>query len=453
MPKVLDITVPEDSDGLREVLTNRSSLRVLLGDPDGFVDFVNKYSKTFAQRDPDIKHQINSQTEAFLVDWLQRNESKITASEAKRTMFGNARVHKGSAYNSTAIGAQFDNSFNSTSELFTAVQKKQLASPSMAESLSRMQNAASSLKPSDGGFLIPETFRAEMLRVALESSVVRSRARVVPMDSLTLAFPAVDATSNATSVYGGIAGGWTEEGATLTASQPSFSRVGLRAYKLCLYVDVPNELIADSKPAFNTFMQEVFPEAYAWFEDVAFTVGGGVGEPLGYLQAPCAVAPTRSTTVAGNNVEWVDIVNMYARFLPSSMGRGVWTISQDVLPSLLTMEVSSGSGAVMLGGGSFPSGASLPPMSMLGMPIVVSEKCSTVGTIGDINLCDFGYYLIGDRQAMTMRESSDYKFAEDLTSFRVIGRVDGRPWLQSAITPQNGSENTLSPFVQLTTAP
>jgi hypothetical protein len=38
-----------------------------------------------------------------------------------------------------------------------------------------------------------------------------------------------------------------------------------------------------------------------------------------------------------------------------------------------------------------------------------------------------------------------------VTAFRVIERVDGRPWLQSAITPQNNGA-TLSPFVKLAAA-
>ena len=44
--------------------------------------------------------------------------------------------------------------------------------------------------------------------------------------------------------------------------------------------------------------------------------------------------------------------------------------------------------------------------------------------------------------------SSGVKFANDITAYRVIERVDGRGWLQSAITPNKGT-NTLSPFVTL----
>ena len=46
--------------------------------------------------------------------------------------------------------------------------------------------------------------------------------------------------------------------------------------------------------------------------------------------------------------------------------------------------------------------------------------------------------------------SAHAQFTTDQTVYRIIERVDGRPWLQSAITPNQGS-NTLSPFVTLQT--
>src|SRR3546814_14224852 len=57
-------------------------------------------------------------------------------------------------------------------------------------------------------------------------------------------------------------------------------------------------------------------------------------------------------------------------------------------------------------------------------------------------------YLIGDRQMMTVDSSEHVKFTSDKTTYRVIQRNDGRPWVESALTPTNKSA-TLSPFVQL----
>jgi hypothetical protein len=49
---------------------------------------------------------------------------------------------------------------------------------------------------------------------------------------------------------------------------------------------------------------------------------------------------------------------------------------------------------------------------------------------------------------MTAASSTEWKFGNDQTAYRIIQRVDGRPWIQSAITPAN-SGPALSPFVQL----
>jgi HK97 family phage major capsid protein len=449
------IAIPQTGEELREMLTDRKVMAQLIREPELMGEFIENSVNARLKRDPSISAQVNEQTEAFMIEWLRENGMKNDSSIARRLNLDSpnmrARVRPNTLYNKNALGAKHDAFFNAPSDFFYAISDHVHKDTELSKRLGVLKNDLSSVKPSDGGYLIPEILRAELLRVALESAIVRSRARVIPMDSLTVPFPTVDSTSNVSSVYGGVIGYWTEEGATLTASQPRFGRVELRANKLVLYTEVPNELMQDAKPSMEAFINDIFPEAISWFEDVAFFVGGGVGEPLGFLNAPSAISVTRSTTVAGTNVEWVDIVNMYARMLPQSLSRAVWVVSPDVLPSLLTMTVANGTNAVLLGGGGFASGSVAPPMSILGIPMIVSEKARAVGTAGDINLVDFGFYLIGDRQAMSARQSEEFKFDEDVTAFRVIERLDGRPWLNSAITPQNNG-STLSPFVKLTTS-
>jgi HK97 family phage major capsid protein len=259
----------------------------------------------------------------------------------------------------------------------------------------------------------------------------------------------IDSTSNASSVYGGIVGYWTEEGGSLTDSAPKFGRINLQAKKLTVYSEIPNELFSDSIISLQTFMNESYPEAVSWFEDVAFTSGSGVGEPLGFLNAPAAISVAKESGQPAGTIVWENIVKAYSRMLPSSINRAVWVAHIDTFAELATMALSVGTGgsAVWIGNG---QGADSPPMTILGRPVVFTEKVSSVGTAGDINFVDFGYYLIGDRQAMQAETSSHYQFGNDKTALRVIERVDGRPWIQSAITPQTGS-NTLSPFVKVAT--
>jgi HK97 family phage major capsid protein len=91
-----------------------------------------------------------------------------------------------------------------------------------------------------------------------------------------------------------------------------------------------------------------------------------------------------------------------------------------------------------------------PPATLLGRPIYFTEKCKALGTAGDIILADLSYYLIGDRQKLTMATSQHVRFTTDETAWRFVERVDGQPWVDAKFQPANGS--TLSPFVTLYTA-
>lgn len=449
------IAVPDSADALRDTLLDRNKMKDLLADPVEFADFMEKSVNARLSRDPGVLDQVNDQTEKFMRNWLRENS--ISDSMAKRLNLDNpntraAHMRPQAIYNNNALGAKYNDMFGSVAEFLMAISPRTEKDAKLSQKLLTLQNTMSSIKPSDGGFLIPEVLRAEILRVSLETAVVRSRARVIPMDSLTVPFPAVDSTSNVSSVYGGVIGYWTEEGATLTASQPRFGRVELRAQKLTIYTEIPNELAYDAIPALNAFMGEMFPEAIAWFEDVGFFVGRGTGEPLGFLNAPASISITRSTAGTAN-IDWSDLVNMYSRMLPQSLNRAIWIVSPDALPDLYRMrfpdDTSTNVAPALIGNGFGAQGADTPPMSILGRPVIVSEKAKALGTSGDINFVDFSFYLVGDRQAMSARQSEDFRFQNDVTAYRVTQRVDGRPWLLSAITPQNNSSNSLSAFVKL----
>ena len=296
----------------------------------------------------------------------------------------------------------------------------------------------------DGGYLIPEALRAQLLNVPLESVVVRPRAFLVPMETLTVPFPTIDDVSHATNVFGGVTGNWTAENVAITESQPTFGRTVLTAHKLAIYTEVPNELFQDSIISLEAFLNQIFPQALGYFEDDGFLVGNGAGRPLGALSTSntALVTSTRDTTGA---VVWEDCVNMYARMLPTSLGSAVWVINQEVFPQLATMALTVGTGgsAVWLA-----NGVGGPPATILGRPVIITEKVPALGSQADISFVDFRQYLLGDRQTVTMMTSPHFKFQQDQTAIRATERVDGQPWMRSALTPRNGT-NTLSPYVAL----
>lgn len=439
--------------------TAPAELESMLGDPGQiqdlfkngqFGEFVTNYARNVVNKDAELITQVREETQRVVAEFLKENGQEDIRRVNLDPMTGPVMQSKSKLYNAKAPGAALDKEFENSADFFRTIwhhADSLQEGPAIKARLDRarkVQNAYSSSVPQDGGFLIPETLRAELLSVALEHSVVRPRARTIPMETLRVPIPAIDSSSNVSSVFGGIVCYWTEEGAALTESQASFARVILEAKKLTGYAEIPNELVSDAT-AFGAFFDQTFPQAMAWYEDDAFMNGSGVGEPLGFLNASAAVVVAEETDQAANTVKWENIVKMYARMLPSSLANAVWIVSPDTFPALATMALNVGTGgsAIWLN-----NGVSGPPMTILGRPVIVSEKVPALGSVGDINFVDLSYYLIGDRQVMQAQSSPHYKFANDKTAFRIIERVDGRPWLQSAITPKNNGA-TLSPFVKL----
>ncbi|GAA2209326.1 hypothetical protein GCM10009850_047840 [Nonomuraea monospora] len=435
-------TIPASATDLEEMLADgRVSAMFADGKPTAeFGEFIRAYAKALQEQGTELAAQVREETQRVLAEYLKEHGTE----QVNRLDLAPGKQVKAS---SSAPGTKVDALFNSQEDFLRAVWYRN-SDPSAVqaqEQIRAIRNSFGSTIPADGGFLIPETLRANLLQVALESAIVRPRATVIPMDSLRVPLPVVDDTSHASSVYGGMIGYWTEEAGALSDTSASFGRVVLEARKLTGYSEVPNELFQDSVVSFAAFLNQVWPQAIAFFEDSAFFSGTGAGEPLGFLNAPGAVAVAKESGQAADTIVWENIVKMYARMLPSSLGKAVWVANIDTFPELATMALSvgTGGGPVWLN-----NGVEGPPMTILGRPVIFTEKAEILGDAGDLNFVDFSYYLVGDRQAMSLETSPHYKFKNDQTAVRIIERVDGRPWLNSAITPQNGS-NTLSAYVKI----
>lgn len=436
--------IPANAADLEAALGDGETLKAL-DSPKKLSDWIGQYAQNTKAYDPEMGKQIENEVQKGLVAFLKENGASRLDLTPKDVVAVDRAARKAALHNPYAMGAPLDADYKSSAEYFATINPRNRSAEGNHEKREKLKNAFSSSVPSEGGFLIPERLRSELLRVSLETSITRPRARVIPMESLTVPFPAIDSTSNVSSVYGGIVAYWTEEGATLTASQASFQRIVLEAKKLTAYTEVPSELLADSAISFQSFIDEIFPEALGFYEDAAFISGTGVGEPLGWTLADAMVTVSKEAGQAADTIVWENIIKMYARMLPASLGRAVWVVSPDTFPELATMALTVGTGgsAVWL-----MDGTGKPRLNLLGCPVFISEKVSKLGDLGDINFVDLGYYLVGDRQVMSAKSSEEYKFGNDVTAFRIIQRLDGRPWLQSAITPKNNGAS-LSPFVKL----
>ena len=87
-----------------------------------------------------------------------------------------------------------------------------------------------------GGYLVPEEFRPELVRLAYRSSLMLPKVRVLPMASDKMNMIGV---SGATASWGAI-------NTQIVDSKLTFTQPSLTAEKLIGLSIVPNELLADS---------------------------------------------------------------------------------------------------------------------------------------------------------------------------------------------------------------
>jgi HK97 family phage major capsid protein len=300
-----------------------------------------------------------------------------------------------------------------------------------------------------GGYIVPPQFAEKIMGLMAEDTFIRPRAFVQPMTSASLQIPYLDITTaqaaGVSAFFGGMQAAWTAEAQTRQEYEPQFKQLELRPWELSAYSVSSNVLLQDAIGGFEKFLMVLFAKVIGWTEEYAFLQGNGVGKPLGMLNTSGPVIQvTRATS---GKISYADVANLMSRLLPSSLSRAVWVVHPYGLIDLVQLRDAAGRVVwVDAMGGAQQS----VPGYLFGRPVFISEKVPTYGTAGDLSLLDPGLYVIGDRMALEVAASEHVNFLKNQMTWRIVERVDGRPWIEKAITLADGS-STVSPFVTIAT--
>ena len=321
-----------------------------------------------------------------------------------------------------------------------------------------------------GGYTVPPQYMNELLTIAAEDGFIEQKAKVIPMNSRTAQWPMLDITTaqaRGTSPYfGGILAQWQPEAASISETEPQFRLTDWTAWDLVLYAVSSNQLLADNGIGLDALLTQLFGQAITWYKEYAFLQGSGAGAtmPLGITNSPATLAQTR---LVANRFLMADAASMMARLQIRSWSDACWIVHQSVIPQLILM-VDGGAGVGAFGSGATtsypggnrlawlppqgadgrgPAGCKLPQAFLNGLPLYITEKLPQLGSRGDVMLVDWSRYVIGQRLDLQIDVSPHFLFRNNQLAWRVIARVDGKPWLNNVITDQSGW--TVSPFVVL----
>lgn len=309
---------------------------------------------------------------------------------------------------------------------------------------------------SDGGFLVPPTFSKNIFERVYTENNLLSRTDQYTCAGNSMVFPRNAESSRANgSRWGGVRAYWVQEGSTITLSAPTFGRLTLNLHKLACTAAVTEELLADasgSGMAMEAYLNKVFSSEIAFAINAAIVRGTGSGQPLGLINAPCAVTVSKETGQDAATITSANIVKMWQRrFALGPTGQYVWLVNQDIGSQLHLLTLGIGTAGVVT---YMPPGglSSKPYATLMGAPVIETEWNSTLGTVGDIILVDLSQYVTINKGVGSVNTLSSMHvyFLSDQQAFKTTWRTDGSMWQADALTPYQGT-NTQSPVVLLAT--
>ena len=266
-----------------------------------------------------------------------------------------------------------------------------------------------------GGFLVPEEFKAEVLRLAAQYGVIRRECRIIPMAYDVVRIPAAGGTDQSAH--------WISEAAQITQTNPTFREVSLTIKKLAAIPKVTNELLADANVDVINYLSMIIGEAFAKAEDEQGFNGGG-SPFVGCLNA----TGVPSQAIAGNTnaqtLSYPDLINATGAIYTNALSNAKFYFHRTMSAHIRGLITTAG--APIFGA---------TANEIAGFPIVLSEvmplKTNAVGVstafiiFGDLRQG----VAMGERGSITMKLSeeatvdSDNMFEKDMAALRMIERV------------------------------
>ncbi|KPA99966.1 phage major capsid protein [Ahrensia marina] len=260
-----------------------------------------------------------------------------------------------------------------------------------------------------GGYLAPAETSTEFIRDLVEYSPIRSVASVRSIGSPSVKYPKRTGITNAQ---------WEGETEESEESAPSFGQVEVPAHKLMTYVDLSNELLADSGGTAEAEVRLALAEDFGQKESVSFVNGSGVKQPEGLL--------TNADISEYKNGHATDLKSdamvkaMYD--LPAAYrNNGTWMMNGTTLAAVRLLKDGDGR---YLWQPSFQAGQ---PETILGRPVIEAVDMPDIEAQSTpIMFGDFSAYRIVDRLAMSILVNPYILATKGITRIHATRRVGGK---------------------------
>lgn len=276
---------------------------------------------------------------------------------------------------------------------------------------------------SEGGYLVPEEWAAEVIRDLPELVVMRKYARQIATRG--------DRNLPVQTSRGAFT--WIDEEGSYSTNDPAYNNLVLSAYKLGGIIKVSEELVQDDAYNLAAHLRMDAIEEFADKEEDAFIDGNNTLKPEGIFQvtsiAGVSVAGKTGAVSATAAVTSDDLIDTYHTLARKYRRNAAWIMS-DGHVKLIRKLVDQNDQYLWQ-----PALTGTEPDRILGRPVDVSDSAPAPAT-SSRGICfgDWGYYTIVDRLDMTMQRLDELYAATGQVGFKFHKRLDGHMTLANAMT-------------------
>jgi HK97 family phage major capsid protein len=268
----------------------------------------------------------------------------------------------------------------------------------------------------DGGYLVPETYESEIMKLLYSADPIRAAATVMTLGT----------TANIPVQTAGVSFGWVGENGAFGAVSPKVGRVILGAHKLGGYIPVSTEMLQDSGSNVEGFVRDVGVQAIADLEEAAFTTGSGAAQPEGLFTATSVAgvtiqgvtgAASATAAITGDNL--IDVFHTLTRPYRQNSS---WLMS-DAAVKLVRKLKNTVTGDYIWQ----PGLQAGQPDRILNRPVLVSEHATAPAvSTKSIVFGDLRKYYIADRIGISMQRLNELGALNGQVYFLMAKRTDGR---------------------------
>lgn len=434
-----------------------------------------------------VNHEIKSCREAGLAlaadstssrEQLQAKADELEGLKTRAAMLKEAmdEAMDAQSQNVTEMKASVDgvqaaaSKFKSAGDFYSVVarasnRENPVVDPRLAEYLN-VRSAATGQNlttDSEGGYLVPPDYAAELLNVAQSESVLLPKVSRIPISSNRLIVNEVeqetrkDGSPEVKGRNGGLLAYWTAEAGDYTPTKMKFKQNQTDLHKLTGLCYATEEMLEDL-PALGSYIAQGFSDEFAFKIDDGILNGTGSGMPQGILHSGNGALVTIAKETAQEKATVVlnNILKMFNAMPARNRQNAEWYINQDL--EIVLMQILMNTGSIEAGDtiATFgkplyvPAGglASAPNGMILGRPIVPVEQAGALGSMGDISFTDMSQYRWIDRGGVNAQTSLHVRFLQDEMAFKFTYRCGGKPIWSSSISAYKG-ETKRSPYVTL----